>query len=336
MSKIQSKQKMVSEMEVKTAGRNTARMHKRNSKGGTSLVHRWWSQRELWLMLLPGLLYYAIFHYGPMYGLRLAFMNYDPIDQYDSIWVGFENFKRLFVDNQEYFLNMLKNTLLIGALTFGTTFPLTILFSLILNEIRQPKMKKAYQTISYLPTFLSMVIICSIFKEMFSVKNGFVNEILEAFGYDRINFMLEPWGYYLVYILSGVWASIGNGAIIYLSALSGVDQEMYEAAEIDGCSRLKRIWHITLPAILPTVVTMFLLNIGSLIRVGADKALLLRTDAIINETYIFSTYVYDYGIGERSQVSYTAAVGMFESIACGILLITFNYIAKKRSGTSIW
>lgn len=328
MSKIQSK--------PTAAPEQGKRLVKRNAKGGTSFWHRLWSQRELWIMLLPGILYYAIFHYGPMYGLRLAFMNYNPVQMYDSPWVGFANFERLFVKNQEVFLRMLSNTLLIGVLSFGTTFPLTILFSLILNEIRQPKMKKTYQTISYLPTFLSLVIICSIFKELFSMKNGIVNEIIEWLGHDRINFMLEPWGYYLVYVLSGIWASIGNGAIIYLAALSGVDQEMYEAAQIDGCSRLKRIWHITLPAIAPTVITMFLLNIGSLVRVGADKALLLRTDAIISDTYIFSTYVYDYGIGERSQISYTAAIGMFESVVCAILLLTFNYIAKKRSGTSIW
>ncbi len=327
MSKIQSKP------EAPEVG---ARLEQRNAKGGSNIWRKFWSQRELWLMLLPGVAYYIIFHYLPMYGLRLAFMNYSPILGYDrSPWVGFANFERLFIRNQKLFMRMLKNTLLTGLLSFGTTFPLTIIFSLILNEIRQPKMKKAYQTISYLPTFLSMVIICSIFIELFSVKNGLVNKAIEALGYDAVNFMLEPWGYYLVYTLSGLWAAIGNGAIIYLSALSGVDQEMYEAAEIDGCSRLKRIWHITLPSIAPTVITMFLLNIGSLIKVGADKSLLLRTDAVISDVYMFSTYVYDNGIA-KGQVSYTAAVGFFESVVCGVMLLTFNYIARKRTGTSIW
>ena len=312
------------------------RLVRRNSTGGTSFLHRLWSQRELMLMLIPGILYYIIFHYGPMYGLRLAFMDYSPFLGYDrSPWVGLRHFERLFVKNYDLFISMLSNTLTISLLTFATTFPLTILFALILNEIRQPKLKKAYQTISYLPTFLSMVIICSIFIELFSVKYGLVNKIIQLLGGEAINFMLKPWGYYLVYILSGLWASIGNGAIIYLSALSGVDQEMYEAAEIDGCSRLKRIIHITLPSIAPTVITMFLLNIGSLIRVGADKSLLLRTDAIIDEVYIFSTFVYDNGIA-RGQVSYTAAVGLFESVVSATLLLLFNYIARKRTGTSIW
>lgn len=328
MSEIQSKQKA-----VPAKGK---RLAKRNAKGGTSIWHRLWAQRELFIMLLPGVLYFIIFHYLPMYGLRLAFMNYSPILGYDkSPWVGFANFERLFVKNKDLFQSMLGNTLFLGVLTFGTSFPLTILFSLILNEIRQPKMKKAYQTISYLPTFLSMVIIISIFIELFSIKNGMVNKVIQMLGYDPIHFTMEPWGFYLLYTLSGLWAGIGNGAIIYLSALAGVDQEMYEAAEIDGCSRLKRIWHITLPAIAPTVITMFLLNIGSIIRIGADKSLLLRTDAIIRDVYIFSTYVYDNGI-RRGQISYTAAVGFFESVVCGIMLLTFNYIARKRTGTSIW
>jgi len=233
------------------------------------------------------------------------------------------------------FSKLLFNTLLISILSFGTSFPLTILFALILNEVRMPKIKKGYQTISYLPTFLSGVIIASIFIELFSVGDGIINKIIMAFGQKPINFMLQPWGYYLVYIISGLWAGMGNGAIIYLSALAAVDQEMYEAAEIDGCSRLKRIWHITLPSISPTIITMFLLNIGSLIRVGADKSLLLRNSATIDDVYMFATYVYDIGI-RGSQTSYAAAIGFFESVVCAFMLITFNYIAKKRTGSSIW
>lgn len=341
MSEKQSTQNAVPTRERKTAKSESAqgrRLHGRKGKGGTSFWHRLWSQRELMLMLLPGLVYYIVFHYFPMYGLKLAFIDYMPMFGYDSPWVGLDHFERLFITNQEKFLDLLKNTIFLGVITFGTTFPLTILFSLILNEIRQAKFKKFYQTVSYLPTFLSSVIICSIFVELFSMKYGLVNEILVFFGQKKINFMLYTEGYYLVYVLSGIWASLGNGAIIYLSALAGVDQEMYEAAQIDGCSRLKRIWHITLPSIMPTVVTMFLLNIGSLVKVGADKALLLQTDAVKVDANIFSTFVYYNGINTSGlpQVSYTAAVGMFESVMCGVLLITFNYIAKKRSGTSIW
>lgn len=323
-----------SQPSAKTA--QAQRLPKRTSKGGTRFWARLWAQRQLLLMLLPGVLYYIIFKYMPIYGVRLAFLDYSPFLGYDkSPWVGFKHFERLFITNGDLFLDMLGNTLTHTLLTFGTSFPLTILFALILNEVRLPRIKKAYQTVSYLPTFLSGVIVASIFIELFSVKNGLINKVIQMLGYDPINFMLQPWGYYLVYVLSDLWKGIGNGAIIYLSALAGVDQEMYEAAEIDGCSRLKRIWHITLPSIAPTVVTMFLLNIGSLIRVGADKSMLLRTEGIINDVYIFATYVFDKGV-KGTQVSYTAAVGLFESVVAAILLFTFNYIAKKRSGTSIW
>ena len=317
------------------AARNR-QLSKRSSKGGTNFWARLWSQRELLLMLVPGVVYYILFRYMPMYGMRIAFIDYAPVFGYDgSPWVGFAHFETLFVKQLPLFIKLFGNTLTLSLLTFGTTFPLTILFALILNEVRMPRVKKAYQTISYLPTFLSGVIIASVFIELFSVGDGIINKIIVACGQKPINFMLQPWGYYLVYVISGLWAGLGNGAIIYLSALAGVDQEMYEAAEIDGCSRLKRIWHITLPAISPTVVTMFLLNVGSLIRVGADKSLLLRTSATIDEVYMFSTYVYDIGI-RGTQTSYASAIGFFESVVCAILLITFNFVAKKRTGTSIW
>lgn len=307
-----------------------------NRRSGVGFWARLWAQRELMIMLIPGVLYYIIFHYVPIYGLKLAFIDYSPFLGYDgSPWVGFAHFERLFGRNIDLFWRLLKNTLTLSVLNFGITFPITIIFALILNEVRAPKMKKAYQTVSYLPTFLSGVIVASIFIELFSVKSGPINKIIEMFGGKPINFLHHVEWYYVVYVLSGLWATVGSGAIIYLSALAGVDQEMYEAADIDGCSRLKRIWHITLPAIGPTVMTMFLLNIGNMIRIAADKTMLLRTDMIINDTHIFSTYVYDMGIA-GGDISYTAAIGMFESVVSAILMFTFNYIAKKRTGTSIW
>lgn len=312
------------------------RVPDRRVKGGTGFWARLWAQRELLIMLLPGVLYFIIFHYVPIYGLRIAFIDYSPFLGYDgSPWVGFAHFERLFGRNIDLFWRLMGNTLTLSLLNFGVSFPTTIIFALILNEVRQPKMKKAYQTVSYLPTFLSGVIVASIFIEMFSVKNGLINKIIELCGGTPINFLHHVEWYYVVYVLSGLWAGLGSGAIIYLSALAGVDQEMYEAAEIDGCSRLKRIWHITLPSITPTVMTMFLLDIGRLIRIGADKTLLLRTDMIINDTHIFSTYIYEMGI-LGGGVSYTAAIGLFESVVSAVMLFVFNYISKKRTGTSIW
>ena len=307
-----------------------------NSKGGTSFWARLWSQRQLLLMLLPGLIFYITFRYGPIYGLKISFQEFNAYQGYDnSPWVGFAHFERLFSTDSETFWLLMKNTLLVGTMTTFVGFPFSIFFALVLNEIRMPKVKKFHQTVSYLPTFLSGVIIASIFIDLFSNKTGLVNNIIEFFGGERISFLYEEWGFHLAYQVSGLWAGVGSGAVIYLSALSAVDQEMYEAAEIDGCSRLKRIWHITIPSIMPTIVTMFILNIGGVIRVGADKALLLRTDLTAMETKIFATYIYDVGLFGSSK-SYAAAIGLFESAIAATILIVVNYVAKKRTGNSLW
>ena len=309
---------------------------KRLQKKPKSFLGKVWAQRYLLLMLLPGLLFYIIFRYGPIYGLRISFINYSPFLGYDrSPWVGLAYFERFFTYDVDKFWNLMGNTLLVGCLQTLIGFPVTILFALVLNEVRVPGLKKGYQTISYLPTFLSSVIVASIFIELFSVKNGLVNKVITMLGNEPIVFMNTTWGYHLVYQLSALWASVGNGAIIYLSALSAVDQEMYEAAEIDGCSRLKRIWHITLPAIAPTIVTMLILNIGGVIRVSADRALLFRTDITKPDVQIFATYIHDIGIMGASK-SYAAAIGLFESAIAAIILLVTNTIAKKRGGNSLW
>lgn len=309
-----------------------ARLPKRNAKGGTSFWARLWAQRELWLMLLPGLVFYAIFRYGPMYGLKVAFQDYSPFLRDNSPWVGWKHFEMFF--SKPDFLRLLRNTLTLGALSLCVTFPVTIIFSLVLNEVRQMKAKKFYQTVSYLPTFFSIVIICSMFIQMFSVS-GVVNNIVELFGGERTQFLLKSEWYYFIYIISEVWAGVGSGAIIYLSALAGVDTQLYEAAELDGCTRFKRIIHITLPSIMPTIVTMFLLRVGNIIRVGADKTLLLAEPITAEVSDIFATYVYQMGILQGS-TSYSAAIGLFESVVAATLLLIFNYISRKKSGNSLW
>lgn len=309
-----------------------ARLPRRNAKGGTSFWARLWAQRELWLMLLPGLAFYAIFRYGPMYGLRVAFQDYSPFLRENSPWVGFKHFEFFF--SKPDFLRLLRNTLTLGGLSLFITFPVTIIFSLVLNEIRQMKAKKFYQTVSYLPTFFSIVIICSIFVQMFSV-GGVVNDIIAMFGGERTQFLLKSEWYYFIYMISEVWAGVGSGAIIYLSALAGVDTQLYEAAELDGCTRMKRIIHITLPSIMPTIVTMFLLRVGNIIRIGADKTLLLAEPITKEVSDIFATYVYEMGILQGG-TSYSAAIGMFESVVAATLLLIFNYISRKKTGNSLW
>lgn len=292
-----------------------------------------WSQKVLLLMLLPGLVYYIIFRYGPMYGLITAFQNYSPfLGMQDSPWVGLDHFERLF--NNKDFWQMFGNTLRLGLMQLLIVFPTPIIFALLLNEIRQARLKKIYQTVSYLPHFLSVVIVCSIFINLFSY-DGLISTIVVFFGGEAKNFLMESEFYDLIYHSSTIWASFGSSSIVYLAALSGVDQQLYEAAELDGCSRMKMIWKITLPSIMPTIVTMFLLQVGNVIRVAPDKTLLLYQPSTYDVADIISTYVYRVGIQTRNY-SYASAVGLFESVLAAVVLFVTNWIAKKKTGTSLW
>lgn len=298
-----------------------------------SFWQRLWRQRELWLMLLPGLIFYIIYRYGPMFGLLISFKDYSPfLGVVKSPWAGLKHFKRLF-SNPEFW-NLFRNTLTIGTLSLVFSFPASIIFALFLNEVRGKKVKKVYQTISYLPNFLSLVIVCSIFTDVFSF-GGIINKIITAFGGEAINFMIKPEYYYLIYIASEIWAGMGAGAIVYLAALSGVDKTLYEAADLDGCSRLKRIWYITLPSIMPTIITMLLLRIGNIIRIAPDKTLLLYNSMTQSVADIFQSYVYRVGMSQRSY-SYAAAVGLFESVLAAVILLVANKSSKKITGESLW
>lgn len=299
-----------------------------------SIWAKLWSQKVLFLMLLPGILYYLIFRYGPMYGLVVAFQRYSSfLGVMNSPWVGFEHFKYLF--NNRDFWTMFMNTLRTGVLQLLVVFPAPIIFALILNEVRQTQIKKIYQTISYLPNFLSVVIVCAIFINLFSF-DGLVSRVVEFLGGKKENFLMNPDFYDLIYHSSTIWASFGSGAIIYLAALAGVDQQLYEAASIDGCSRLKMIWKITLPSIMPTIITMFLLQVGNVIRIAPDKTLLLYQPLTYDVADIFGSYVYRVGIKSPTGTSYGAAVGLFESVLAAVILIVSNKLAQKKSGTSLW
>ena len=310
------------------------RLPNRNKKGGTSFWARLWAQRELLLMVIPGIVFWLVFRYGPIWGLKVAFQKYSPFLGDNSPWVGFQHFDRFF--GQKEFWELVTNTVTIGVLGFIVGFPANIIFALILNEVRQPKTKKIYQTISYLPTFFSIVIICSLFRQMLSPTTGVVNVILGWFGIDPIHFMLKSEWYYFIYIGSGLWSGLGSGAIIYLSALAGVDTQLYEAAEIDGCSRFKRIIHITLPSIIPTIVTMFLLAIGGLVSVGVDKSLLLMEPTTYEVSDVIQTYIYRVGLVQGTNISYSGAIGFVQSVVSCLLVITFNKIASVVTETSLW
>lgn len=299
-----------------------------------NLLKRLWRDRQLWLLLLPGLAFFIIFRYGPMYGLQIAFKKYSPFLGVDrSPWVGLQYFEQ-FLNSMDFGM-LFRNTLILGALSMVIGFPAPIIFALILNEVRQPKAKKFFQTVSYLPHFLSVVVVCSIFMDFFSPSVGLVNRIITALGGKAIFFVASPKWYRFVYILSDLWAGLGSGAIIYLAALAGVDPTLYEAASIDGCTRFKMIRHITLPSIAPTVATMFLLRCGSIINIGADKTLLLYSPLTYEVADIFSTYVYRVGLVNRNY-SFASAAGMFTSIICAVVLLIANFVSRRTTGESLW
>ena len=316
------------------APRAQGRRSRRGAPPGGSLWARIRRDRQLLLLLAPGMLFYLVFRYGPMYGLVIAFKKYNPFQGVlKSPWVGFENFQNFFATGD--FWMLFRNTLLLGLFNLLWSFPITILFALLLNEVRHHRFKKAVQTVSYLPTFLSVVIVCSITIDLLSPNGGLLNQILGLFGFDAVYFMTDPHAFRTIYIASGIWSGMGSGAIIYLAALAGVDPGLYEAARLDGCGRLRMMWSITLPSIMPTIVTMLLLNVSNVIKVGADKILLLYNSSIYETADVISTFVYRKGIVE-SNFSFSAAVGVFNSLVNFALVVVVNKISAKVSETSLW
>jgi len=299
-----------------------------------NVFQRIWRDRQLWVLLLPGLAFFLIFRYGPMYGLQIAFKKYSPFLGVDkSPWVGLQYFVQ-FVESKDFGM-LFRNTVTLSLLSLFINFPAPIVFALLLNEVRQPKAKKLFQTVSYLPHFLSVVVVCSIFMDFFSPSVGLVNRIITSMGGKAIFFVASPRWYRFVYIVSDLWAGLGSGAIIYLAALAGVDPTLYEAASIDGCTRFKMVRHITLPSILPTVITMFLLSCGRLLNVGADKTLLLYSPLTYEVADVFSTYVYRVGI-TKANYSFASAVGMFTSILSAGVLLMANAVSRRTTGESLW
>ncbi len=289
---------------------------------------------QLLLILLPGLIFYIIFRYGPMYGMVIAFKDYNVYKGIiNSPWVGLKHFRNFFTDPA--FIKLFRNTFMLGIYNLFFTFPFPILFAILLNEVRNIKFKKAVQTASYLPSFLSIVIISSMVIDFLSPSNGIINNIIAFLGMEKIYFMIRPEWFRTVYVASEVWARMGFDAILFIAAITGIDQALYEAAELDGCGRLKKMWYITIPSILPTIATLFILKSGSVFRIGFEKVLLLYNPATYEVADIFATYVYRKGF-EDMNYSYAAAVGLFESIVALTMLLITNAISKKLSEQSIW
>lgn len=295
---------------------------------------RIWRDRYLLLLLLPCIIYYIAFKYIPMWGILISFKDFKPfIGFMDSSWVGLKHYLQFFSSPDA--VRIIRNTLILGVLTLIFSFPMPIIFSLALNELKGVRFKKFVQTVSYMPHFLSMVVVCGMITSFLSPIRGIINQIIVQFGGSAINFMSLGQYFRPIYVISDIWQTMGWGAIVYLAAISNVDPQYYEAAKLDGASHLRQIWSITLPSIAPTIATMLILRVGSVLEVGLEKVMLLYSPAIYETSDIIATYVYRQGM-VSGNMSYAAAIGLFSSVINLILLISANCASKKLSGTGLY
>ncbi len=281
---------------------------------------------DMYLMLLIPLAFYFIFKYVPIYGLVLAFKDYNfQKGIWGSPWAGLEVFEKLFRDRM--FWLAIRNTLFLNLISLLAGFPIPIIFALLLNEVKHSKFKRVVQSISYLPHFISWVIFYGIIVALTAENTGVINILLKNTGFEQQSFLTKRGSWLFIYIFSSIWKETGWQAILYLSALSGIDQELYEAAEIDGAGRFKRIWHVTLPGIRSTIVTILILEIGKIMTIGFDKPYLLGNSMVSDMSTVLSTYIYTMGIS-KAQYAMTTAAGMFQSVINFVLVIGSDKIAK--------
>ncbi|SKC74479.1 ABC transporter permease [Krasilnikoviella flava] len=283
-------------------------------------------------VVLP-VLFFVVFKYVPMIGNVIAFRRFRPGGSpLGDEWVGFYYFD-MFIHNQQFW-QVFGNTVVLGLLTLAICFPLPIILALMLNELRSRRFKKIVQTISYLPHFMSIVIVAGLVLQLTSV-NGTVNQIMGLFGSDPVAFMQQPDWFRSIYVSSEVWQTVGWGTILYLAALTTVDDQLYEASRIDGANRWQQTWHITLPGIRPTMMVLLILNIGSFMAVGFEKVLLLQNPLIYSTADVISTYLYRVGI-QSAQFSYGTAIGLFEALIGLALVLSANYASRRMVGASLW
>lgn len=291
----------------------------------------------LYALVAPGILYYLIFYYIPMFGIIIAFENYSPFQGINGIftseWVGFLHFKNFF--SSYSFPQVMRNTLLLGLYNIIFGFPAPILLALLLNEVWHKRFKKWVQTISYLPHFLSMVVVVGILNLMLSSDGGILNEVVKFFGYEPIIFMGQEKYYRIVIMITQIWKQIGWESIIFLAAIVSIDTDRYEAAIIDGASKFKQIWHITLPGIMPIIAIMLILRMGNILNGNFELVLLTYSPSTIDVADIIDTFVYREGLVQMN-FSYSTAVGVFKSVISAILLLSTNYIARKSGQNGIW
>lgn len=304
-------------------------------KRAKKVVKEIFAHKALYIMLLPAVIYSLLFQYKPMYGIIIAFKDFSYRKGIiGSPWVGLHNFEKLV--GSYWFPIIIRNTLTVSVLSLVIGFPITIIFALMVNEIGHEGVKRTFQTITYAPHFISTVVMCGMVIMFVKGNTGIINIFIRLLGGESIEFMMRPEMFKWVYVLSGVWQGTGWGAIIYFAALSGVDQSLLEAAEIDGASRLQKIIHINFPVLVPTIMIMLILQCGSLLSVGYEKTLLLQTAGNLTKSEVISTYVYKIGLLEGSDFSFSTATSLLNSVVNAIILISANMISRATTRSSLW
>ncbi|MDQ0144609.1 MULTISPECIES: ABC transporter permease [Pseudarthrobacter] len=289
---------------------------------------------QLYVLLAPALIYIAVFKYWPMYGVQIAFRNYNPVDGFTgSPWVGLQHFIR-FVNSYQ-FGQVVGNTFWIAVLGLVVAFPIPIVLALLVNQLQSERFKKFTQTVLYSPAFISTVVVVGMMFVLLSPRSGLVNNAIQLAGGEPIFFMGSSEWFRPIYVISDVWQNAGFSMIVYLAALSGIDPALHDAAKVDGASKLQRIRHIDLPGIMPVVTVLFILAIGNLLNVGFEKALLMQTNLNLPASEIIQTYVYHAGL-QQAQFSYSAAIGLFNSVLNLVLLLTFNWVARRANQATLW
>ncbi|MFH5183370.1 ABC transporter permease [Paenibacillus sp. TAB 01] len=313
---------------------NTAGAASRSRSRRSSLTKAVFSRFDLYLMLLIPIVWYLVFHYGPLYGLQIAFKNFSPAKGIlGSKWVGLDHFER-FVESY-YFWRLLWNTLSINLFSLIFAFPVPIFLALLVNEIRNKAFSKIVQNVTYIPHFISVVVMVGMLTLFLSPQGGPISAAIRAFGGTPVRFLdIAAW-FKPIFIGSNIWQNMGWQSIIYIAALSGVNPQLYEAAKMDGANRLQRIWHVSLPGILPVIVILLILDVGHFMNIGFEKILLMQNNLNMEASDVISTFVYSAGI-LKGEYSYTAAIGLFNSIVNLALLLLVNRFARKKAETSLW
>ena len=290
--------------------------------------------RVLYLMFLPVIVYYILFCYWPMYGVIIAFKDFNPgVGILDSPWVGFTHFTRFF--NSYYFVRLIKNTIGISVYSLIVGLPLPIILAIMFNEVKKKYFRTTLQSISYAPNFLSTVIVVGILMFFVSPSGGIFNSIRASMGLEPINYLANPKYFWHLYVWTGIWQGIGWGSVIYSAAISGIDEAQYEAAVIDGANKFQRIWHVTIPGILPTIVIVFIMSLGGIMSVGYEKIYLMQNELNVQASEVISTYVFKSGL-LGADYSFSTAVGLFNNIINFIILALTNKFAKSVGETSLW